>query len=356
MSMSTEEALKYLTPENETKEPAKVEEVKADTSSVETEKETTKSEDSSAKAPEETAEPEKVNGDPAKSTDKGSDEPKPAEDKVVEKKDPTSQKSDKNPKPTKEEQKSYAFARKNEKLKEAKSKIAEQEAEIKKLRAELEKRQGLELRHFKNEDGTQNVEAYLRYRDGQKDLENQIQNLTNQSVEEQRQMDIEIDREATERCFTDPTERQEYENLRQTIGGELTKKLMQDDPKGVIVRYLDTLRDYPVVLRELLQPQKNKQMIDWLFRSKDPYTLHRSIAKVSDDILDNWYKSKQNPAPAPIQTQVAPQPQPQNQVPTGTVPILGHQVTAGSNGSNTNGLFTSMADINDYLRSHPRGR
>lgn len=352
MSMSTEEALKYLSKDTEEKEPAKVEEVKEETSSVNTETDTTKSDDSSAKAPEETAETEKKEtGDPAKSTDKGSDDPKPADDKVVEKKDQAPQKSnEKNPKPSKDEQKNYAFARKNEKLKEARNKIAEQDAEIKKLRAELEKRQGLELRHFKNEDGTQNVEAYLRYRDSQKDLENQIQNLTNESIEEQKRLDLEADREAVELCFTDPTERDEFENLRGTIGPELTKKLMQDDPQGVIIRYLNTLREYPVVLRELLQPTKNRDMINWLFRSKDPYTLHRSIAKVSDDILDNWYKSKNSPAPAPNPAPVAPTPQP-------TVPILGHQVASSGGGhSNSTTMFTSMSEINDYLRSHPRGR
>ena len=355
MSMSTEDALKYMSkPET----PANAEEVKDDVSSTPTETKTAKSEETSAETPEETV-GQDSQGDPSKSKDPGSDEPKVKEDKD-EKKSPPQDKSPKDgdnknaPKaetatrPSKEEQKNFAFVRQKEKYKAAKARIAEQQKEIEKLRKEIESTKDLQLRHFKKEDGSQDLESYINFRDRQRDMESKIESMTRASEEQQRAMDLEIDSELTKRCFSDQTEREEYERMKDVTGPVLFQFLEEKDPNHVILNYLDTLNEYPVVLRELLQPEKNSAMIGRLFRSTDPQSLHRAIADLSDKILDDFHNGK-----SASQTSV------QVDTPKGnkTIPILGKQISGSqSQPSGSTSLLTDMASMNDYLRTHPRGR
>lgn len=352
MSMSTEEALKYMSqPET----PASAEEVKDDVSSTPTETETAKSEETSAKAPEEKV-GQDSQGDPSNQGDRGSDEPQVIKDKdenkAPEDKSPKKD-GDKNLSKTTEtasqtDKVNFAFVRQKEKYKAAKARIAEQQKEIEKLRKEIESTKDLQLRHFKKEDGSQDVESYMNFRDRQRDMESKIESMTRASEEQQRAMDLEIDSELTKRCFTDPTEREEYERMKDTTGPVLFQILEEKDPNHVILNYLDTLNEYPVVLRELLQPQKNGAMIARLFRSTDPQSLHRAIADLSDKILDDFHNGKSTP-----QSQV------QVDTPKGnkTIPILGKQISGSqSQPSGTGSLLTDMASMNDYLRTHPRGR
>ena len=350
--MSTEEALKYMSQP----EPAKVEEVKDDASSAQTENNSPESTEPAPSSKEETADQTSQDGDPSKSKDQGSDEPGRSENKD-EKKSP----EDKNPKKdgdkelsqkaetTKQTDKvNFAFVRQKEKYKAAKARIAEQQKEIEKLRKEIENTKGLQLRHFKKEDGSQDLESYINFRDRQRDMESKIESMTRASEEQQRAMDLEIDSELTKRCFTDPTEREEYERMKDTTGPVLFQILEEKDPNHVILNYLDTLNEYPVVLRELLQPEKNSAMIGRLFRSTDPHSLHRAIADLSDKILDDFHNGKS-----------APKSQVQVDTPKGnkTIPILGKQISGSqSQPSGSGSLLTDMASMNDYLRSHPRGR
>lgn len=338
--------------------PANAEEVKESESSAQTETQTDKSEETSAETPEEIAGQE-PNGDPSNQGDRGSDEPQ-----VIKDKDENKSPEDKNPKkdgdkqlppkaetatrPSKEEQKNFAFVRQKEKYKAAKARIAEQQKEIEKLRKEIESTKGLQLRHFKKEDGSQDVESYMNFRDRQRDIESKIESMTRASEEQQRAMDLEIDSELTKRCFSDPTEREEYERMKDVTGPVLFQILEEKDPNHVILNYLDTLNEYPVVLRELLQPEKNSEMIGRLFRSTDPQSLHRAIADLSDKILDDFHSGK-----SASQTSV------QVDTPKGnkTIPILGKQISGSqSHPSGSNSLLTDMASMNDYLRTHPRGR
>lgn len=359
MSMSTEEALKYLnqgkeeTPVEKTETQTTAEPAKDPEPSTEPKKDEANSEDTSAKTPEDKSDNHQ-DGDETKSEkSEGSDEPKPSEDKDEKKTTtPEPAKEDKpadQDKPTKKEQRDFAFVRQKAKYKEAKARIAEQQKEIERLKAELENSKGLEAKHFKNEDGTPNPEAFMNYKFRERDIQDQIKNLSNKSAEEQRAMDIELDREITERCFTDKNELERYVQLRDSRGQAFLDALQENDKNGVILSYLDTLQEYPVVLRELMDLEKNPKLLGRLFRSRDPYSLHHSIAMISDEILDNWHKSKEQPAAEPQKNDPAPQPEAKK------VPILGKQITSSpSSRENPGSIMQDWATMNNYIKEHPR--
>ena len=119
--------------------------------------------------------------------------------------------------------------RQKEKYKAAKARIAEQQKEIEKLRKEIESTKDLQLRHFKKEDGSQDLESYINFRDRQRDMESKIESMTRASEEQQRAMDLEIDSELTKRCFSDPTEREEYERMKDVTGPVLFQFLEEKD-------------------------------------------------------------------------------------------------------------------------------
>jgi len=356
--MSTEEAIKLLTPVEET-DTAKSEPEKEETPSVEPAKEEDKSEPASVEHSEDTAakdredvksEPDGTNGSDApedkKEEDKKNDPPKSEEKKE----DPTggASKKDGPEGKTQKEQRDYTLLKAKQKYKDAKKRIAEKDEEIKKLREEIDKFKGLEAKHFKNEDGSPNTDAYMNFKFKEKDMQDQIRDLTRSRDEEQRAMDIEQDRIITERCFQDE-ELKQYRELVDKNGQGFLEALQENDPKGVVLGYLDTLQEYPVVLRELMDLNKNPHLLGRLFRSRDPYSLHRSIAQISDEILDKWHsKPAQVPDPTP-----APAPE----VKKAQVPILGKQMTHGASKSESSGsLLSDMSTMNNWLKQHPRGR
>lgn len=358
MPMSTEEAIKLLTPVEET-DTAKSEPEKEETPSVEPAKEEDKSEPASVEHSEDTAakdredvksEPDGTNGSDApedkKEEDKKNDPPKSEEKKE----DPTggASKKDGPEGKTQKEQRDYTLLKAKQKYKDAKKRIAEKDEEIKKLREEIDKFKGLEAKHFKNEDGSPNTDAYMNFKFKEKDMQDQIRDLTRSRDEEQRAMDIEQDRIITERCFQDE-ELKQYRELVDKNGQGFLEALQENDPKGVVLGYLDTLQEYPVVLRELMDLNKNPHLLGRLFRSRDPYSLHRSIAQISDEILDKWHsKPAQVPDPTP-----APAPE----VKKAQVPILGKQMTHGASKSESSGsLLSDMSTMNNWLKQHPRGR
>ena len=353
MPMSTEEAIKLLTPVEET-DTAKSEPEKEETPSVEPAKEEDKSEPASVEHSEDTAakdredvksEPDGAKGSDApedkKEEDKKNDPPKSEDKKEDPKKDGPEGK-------TQKEQRDYTLLKAKQKYKDAKKRIAEKDEEIKKLREEIDKFKGLEAKHFKNEDGSPNPDAYMNFKFKEKDMQDQIRDLTRSRDEEQRAIDIEQDRIITERCFHDE-ELQQYRELVDKNGQGFLEALQENDPKGVVLSYLDTLQEYPVVLRELMDLNKNPHLLGRLFRSRDPYSLHRSIAQISDEILDNWHK-KPEPVPDPT-------PAPAPEVKKAQVPILGKQMTHGASKSETPGsLLSDMSTMNNWLKQHPRGR
>jgi hypothetical protein len=356
--MSTEEAMKLLTPVEET-DTAKSEPEKVETPSVEPAKEEDKSEPASVEHSEDTAakdsedvksEPDGTKGsdDPEdkKEEDKKNDPPK-SEDKKEDPAGGASRKDGPEGK-TQKEQRDYTLLKAKQKYKDAKKRIAEKDEEIKKLREEIDKFKGLEAKHFKNEDGSTNTDAYMNFKFKEKDMQDQIRDLTRSRDEEQRAMDIEQDRIITERCFHDE-ELKQYRELVDKNGQGFLEALQENDPKGVVLGYLDTLQEYPVVLRELMDLNKNPHLLGRLFRSRDPYSLHRSIAQISDEILDNWHK-KPEPVPDPT-------PAPAPEVKKAQVPILGKQMTHGASKSETPGsLLSDMSTMNNWLKQHPRGR
>lgn len=363
MPMSTEEAIKLLTPVEET-DTAKSEPEKEETPSVEPAKEEDKSEPASVEHSEDTAakdredvksEPDGTKGSDApedkKEEDKKNDPPKSEEKKE----DPTggasnavATRKDGPEGKTQKEQRDYTLLKAKQKYKDAKKRIAEKDEEIKKLREEIDKFKGLEAKHFKNEDGSPNTDAYMNFKFKEKDMQDQIRDLTRSRDEEQRAMDIEQDRIITERCFHDE-ELKQYRELVDKNGQGFLEALQENDPKGVVLGYLDTLQEYPVVLRELMDLNKNPHLLGRLFRSRDPYSLHRSIAQISDEILDKWHSK---PAQVPD-----PNPAPATEVKKAQVPILGKQMTHGASKSESSGsLLSDMSTMNNWLKQHPRGR
>lgn len=332
MSMSTEEAFKYLEGNDKASEPEQ--KVESTPSVDDTPASDSKSPENVAQVEDkaEPAEPKQPDNDgkPAEDTngsDKGSDEPKEpnrgAEVKVDDKKDKLSQRD-------------YAFIREKQKRKEQKAKY---EARIKELEEELKKRDGLEAKHFTKEDGSADPEAYIRNEFAKRDMTDELNRIKQQDAAEQNQLAVEQDRIITEHCFQGK-ELEDYRNLIDTKGKAFAAALKEHDTNDVVLNYLDTLQEYPIVLKELMT---NMDTLRRLFRSKDPDTLKHNIEKISGEILDKAHtvaKPQEVPQPAPVEPKKA-------------LPVIGKQIT-----NQTTTVEPTVKDRqywNNYLRNHPHG-
>lgn len=334
MSMSTEQALAYLN-----KEPAKEPEVVETTPSVEPAKDDSKSEVKDVASPEDTA--AKTNdGEPKPEETKVSDETKVAADDKVDDAANAAKKAD-NKKEDKLSQRDYAFIREKNKRKEQKAKY---EARIKELEAKLKERDGLEESHFTKPDGSPDPTAYVRNEFAKRDMQDELKRVREQDLREQEQFEIEQDRIITEHCFQGE-ELTQYRDLIANKGRSFMEAIQENDPNNVVLNYLDTLQEYPIVLRQLMTDMPTLRR---LFRSKDPDALKYNIRTISDEILEKHHAPKVEPAPVStaVNTPVEP--------PKPAIPVIGKQITSNTVG-NTAQTLKTRADWNRYLQEHPKG-
>lgn len=335
MSMSTEQALAYMHPEDAAT--AKEPEVVETTPSVEPAKEDSKSEVKDVASPEDTA--AKTNdGEPKPEETKVSDETKVAaddkvEDKADKKKDTLSQRD-------------YAFIREKNKRKEQKAKY---EARIKELEAKLKERDGLEESHFTKPDGSPDPTAYVRNEFAKRDMQDELKRVREQDLREQEQFEIEQDRIITEHCFQGE-ELTQYRDLIANKGRSFMEAIQENDPNNVVLNYLDTLQEYPIVLRQLMTDMPTLRR---LFRSKDPDALKYNIRAISDEILEKHHAPKVEPAPVntPVNTAVPPAvEEPEKKA----IPVIGKQISSQNNVANNGSLLKDINSINTYLAKHKR--
>lgn len=322
MSMTTEQALAYMHGE----EQPTVADPK--TSSVEE----SKSEDINVDSPNEVA-TNNNDGEHAAEEVKGSDEPK-TEDVDV-KKDNVKEVHDH------KSQRDYAFIKQKNKLKALKERYdrdtSAKDKRIKELEEELYKRKLLTSDNFTKADGSKDIDAYWNWKSDELKLINEANNLKSERSRDQFEYEMELDRINTERCFQGK-ELEDYNNLIMSKGNGFAEAIHEKDKNNVVFGYLDTVQDYPIVIRELMtNPTK---WLPTIFRSTDEYSLKRNTAKVADMILDNYYNSKNKQV-----DKVTP-----------AIPVIGKQISsAGATGPDNNGsLLNSISSINNYLRKNKR--
>lgn len=261
---------------------------------------------------------------------KGSDEPK-AEDVDV-KKEVHDHKA----------QRDYAFIKQKNKLKALQERYdrdtSTKDKRIKELEEELGKRKLLTSDNFTKEDGSKDIDAYFNWKSQELNLINEAKNLKSERNRDQIEYEIELDRINTERCFQGK-ELEDYSNLIMSKGQGFAEAIHEKDKKNVVFSYLDTVQDYPIVLRELMtNPTK---WLPTIFRSTDEYSLKRNTAKVADMILDDYYNSKDKR----VDNKVTP-----------AIPVIGKQISSAGATSNDNSgsLLNSISSINNYLRKNKR--
>ena len=163
--------------------------------------------------------------------------------------------------------------------------------------------------------------------------------IKQQDAQEQNQLAVEQDRIITEHCFQGK-ELEDYRNLVTSKGPAFAAALKEHDTNDVVLNYLDTLQEYPIVLKELMT---NMDTLRRLFRSKDPDTLKHNIEKISGEILDKAHTKPQSvevPQPAAVEPKKA-------------LPVIGKQIT-----NQTTTVEPTVKDRqywNNYLRNHPHG-
>lgn len=328
MSMSTEQALAYLSKEDTSVQPentpANEPQATETVSSTEPEVNDSKSEVKNVASPEDTA--DKTNdGEPKSEVDTKADNPGTAKDDKVEKKD------------ERQAQRDYAFIREKNKRKQQKERY---EARIKELEAELKKRDNLEAKHFQKEDGTPDPEAYVHNEFAKRDMKDELNRIRQQDMYEQQQLEIEQDRIITERCF-EGKDLDDYRSLISTKGPAFAAALKENDPNNVVLGYLDTLQEYPVVVRELMT---NLGTLRRLFRSRDPEALKYNVRVIADEILE-----KHHSAPAMQQNTVTQA----DVVEKKSIPVIGKQISSQSNTNSANAsLVKDWGSINAYLAKH----
>ena len=344
MSMSTEQALACMHPEvDET--PANETETAVETPSVETPAEESKSEKDAA-SPEDKA--DKTNDgqsndgvEPKSEETKVSDETKVANDDKVADAANAATKADK--KKDTLSQRDYAFIREKNKRKEQKAKY---EARIKELEAKLKEREGLEESHFTKPDGSPDPTAYVRNEFAKRDMQDELKHIREQDLNEQEQFDIEQDRIITEHCFQGE-ELTQYRDLIANNGRAFMEAIQENDPNNVVLNYLDTLQEYPIVLRQLMTDMPTLRR---LFRSRDPEALKYNVRVIADEILEKHHAPKvetpkveakaETPA---VETVPAAKP---------AIPVIGKQISSQGNSSSSGSLLKDYSSINHYLATH----
>lgn len=337
MAMSTEQAMAYLKkdePKEVTKEPeetkaeeAKEPDKKEEAPSAEPEPKATESEDTHVSSPEDS---DKDDGGQKEPEAKGSDEPGKKEPDVKDK----------------ESKRDYAFVRmkdKNRKLKDKYDSLnqkfeestRQKDARIKELEAQLKKYEPLKSEDFRKPDGSVDIDAYTDWKIQQKGMQDEVQNLRQSMTQEQARHAVEYDQYVTEKCFSGK-ELDDYNDLVAANGRIFAEEIHKADPNNVVFNYLDTLNDYPIVLRELMT--NPNRWLGQMFRSRDKDILKLNTARVADQILGEYYASKNK------------EPEPEAKKPA--VPVIGKQIQSAGAGT------PAVRDTNywnNYLRKHPRG-
>lgn len=338
MSMSSEQAFEYLNKlkSNQADDTAQVADTtpNEDTTPVESNEVESKSEDDNVASPDNATKTEiQSTNDNQSNTEEsnGSGEPSESEDKI-EKVDEPNKNNRKNL--THKDKRDYAFIRTSQQLKEYKK-------QVKELTEALEKYKGLESKDFKDKDGNTNYDAYTNWKLQERDMQNEVQRL------QQEQLDVELeqDRIATERCFQGQ-ELEDYNRLIQNNGKVFADVIHSYDKNNAIFKYLDTVDDYPIVMRELMT--NHNKWLPQIFRPNkyshavitNPNILERNTAKVVEQILDEYYASKNNQSKS-VESKSKT-----------AIPVIGKQIT------NNNVSESSVHDSNywnNHLREHPKG-
>lgn len=338
MSMSSEQAFEYLNKlkSNPADDTAQVADTtpNEDTTPVESNEVESKSEDDNVASPDNATKTEiQSTNDNQSNTEEsnGSGEPSESEDKIV-KVDEPNKNNRKNL--THKDKRDYAFIRTSQQLKEYKK-------QVKELTEALEKYKGLESKDFKDKDGNTNYDAYTNWKLQERDMVNEVQRLQ----QEQLNVELEQDRIATERCFQGQ-ELEDYNRLIQNNGRVFADVIHSYDKNNAIFKYLDTVDDYPIVMRELMT--NHNKWLPQIFRPNkyshavitNPNILERNTAKVVEQILDEYYASKNNQSKSV---------EPKSKT---AIPVIGKQIT------NNNVSESSVHDSNywnNHLREHPKG-
>lgn len=253
-------------------------------------------------------------------------------------------------KPAKEDkkvtQRDYAFERLKRKSKEQHERDL---ARIKELEEELAKGKGLKAEHFIDKDGKPDPNSYVDWKFKERSMQDEIKELQRADFERQRQEDIEEDRRRVENCYQDPEERKEYEDLIQRNGKAFYDAVSEVDPNGVVFKYLSTMPEYPIVLKELMTDNK---LLGYTFRSTDPDALKHNIISVADKILDRHHNQISTPKIKAAETPKSEVVPPVTAVKK-ELPVIGKQInnTQGSTGP----AVKDRNYWNNYLRNHPRG-
>lgn len=338
MSMSSEQAFEYLNKlkSNQADDTAQVADTtpNEDTTPVESNEVESKSEDDNVASPDNATKTEiQSTNDNQSNTEEsnGSGEPSESEDKIV-KVDEPNKNNRKNL--THKDKRDYAFIRTSQQLKEYKK-------QVKELTEALEKYKGLESKDFKDKDGNTNYDAYTNWKLQERDMVNEVQRLQ----QEQLNVELEQDRITTERCFQGQ-ELEDYNRLIQNNGRVFADVIHSYDKNNAIFKYLDTVDDYPIVMRELMT--NHNKWLPQIFRPNkyshavitNPNILERNTAKVVEQILDEYYASKNNQSKSV---------EPKSKT---AIPVIGKQIT------NNNVSESSVHDSNywnNHLREHPKG-
>ena len=336
--MSSEQAFEYLNKlkSNQADDTAQVADTtpNEDTTPVESNEVESKSEDDNVASPDNaTIAGNSGTNDNQSNTEEsnGSGEPSESEDKIV-KVDEPNKNNRKNL--THKDKRDYAFIRTSQQLKEYKK-------QVKELTEALEKYKGLESKDFKDKDGNTNYDAYTNWKLQERDMVNEVQRLQ----QEQLNVELEQDRIATERCFQGQ-ELEDYNRLIQNNGKVFADVIHSYDKNNAIFKYLDTVDDYPIVMRELMT--NHNKWLPQIFRPNkyshavitNPNILERNTAKVVEQILDEYYASKNNQSKSV---------EPKSKT---AIPVIGKQIT------NNNVSESSVHDSNywnNHLREHPKG-
>lgn len=338
MSMSSEQAFEYLNKlkSNQADNTAQVADTtpNEDTTPVESNVVESKSEDDNVASPDNATKTEiQSTNDNQSNTEEsnGSGEPSESEDKIVNV-DVPNKNNRKNL--THKDKRDYAFIRTSQQLKEYKK-------QVKELTEALEKYKGLESKDFKDDDGNTNYDAYTNWKLQERDMVNEVQRLQ----QEQLNVELEQDRITTERCFQGQ-ELEDYNRLIQNNGKVFADVIHSYDKTNSIFKYLDTVDDYPIVMRELMT--NHNKWLPQIFRPNkyshavitNPNILERNTAKVVEEILDEYYASKNNQSKSV---------EPKSKT---AIPVIGKQIT------NNNVSESSIHDRNywnNHLREHPKG-
>lgn len=204
------------------------------------------------------------------------------------------------------------------------------QARVKELEAELAKVKGLKPEDFNND-----VESYTSYRlDEQKKLDEIERQKRFIEQSEQEEIERETERKVS-KCFPNANDRAEYEDLIAQRGRDFYDALQANDPKGVVLDYLNGIDEYPLVLRELMT---NMKSLAHVFRDKDPYELRHNLHVFTKELLSG--KTKEN------ETETEPP------KPKAAIPVIGKQVTAQAKPAEP---VHDRAYWNEYLRKHPNG-